>query len=629
MENSDCENSDVFKKPSFLPEKSQTKSKQDIDVEEILCEKCEDEYEIKKEDITVKLKETVELAKPSQTKTPTQPIPYQEPSWGGQPDVFYSIEEMKSGVSLRMIPLDQKSFYSFGRLENCHIVMAHPTISRYHAILQFRSTFSDNDDRKGFYLFDLGSTHGTFLNKERIVPRTYVKVQVGHIIKFGSSTRFFLLHGPDDDQEEESKLTYTQLRNLRKEELEKRQNEYLLNRAKLCGEVAEEESKGIDWGMGEDADEETDLTENPFAMTTNEEMYINDPKKVLRCWFEREGEEINYQIEEKGYGQFRCSVELPIENSTGGCIVAEAVVSGKKKEATYQCALEACRILDRNGLLKKTTQESRKRKLKNWEDDDYYDSDEDNFFDRTGDLEIKRKQRMSQIKKTQPVTDTYETLIQKHMSVLKEIEEIERKLSNMLTAASAVSTEDEENIDSFMSNKNSGQIIDKLELRKQKSILNNLKKDEEHLRKLINFVKPFELPGKKPSPITQIENYEKIKQEETQNELIHKKYAVETNKKEADAFEEKEILPKKTLSDKKTDNVKSVSEEKLINYQNSDDISSISEKNLMKIKNIKKSKEIAKCFSNQYEEDFNNIVWTPPSNQTGDGRTKLNDKLGY
>lgn len=85
---------------------------------------------------------------------------------------------MKSGVSLRMIPLDQKSFYSFGRLENCHIVMAHPTISRYHAILQFRSTFSDNDDRKGFYLFDLGSTHGTFLNKERIVPRTYVKVQV-------------------------------------------------------------------------------------------------------------------------------------------------------------------------------------------------------------------------------------------------------------------------------------------------------------------------------------------------------------------------------------------------------------------------------------------------------------------
>lgn len=55
--------------------------------------------------------------------------------------------------------------------------------------------------------------------------------------------------------------------------------------------------------------------------------------------------------------------------------------------------------------------ESRKRKLKNWEEDDYYDSDEDNFFDRTGELEAKRKQRMNQVKKKEPVTDTYETLV--------------------------------------------------------------------------------------------------------------------------------------------------------------------------------------------------------------------------
>lgn len=85
---------------------------------------------------------------------------------------------MKSGVSLKTIPLDQRSFYCFGRLDNCHVVMAHPTISRFHAVLQFRSTFSADDERKGFYLYDLGSTHGTFLNKERITPKTYVKIQV-------------------------------------------------------------------------------------------------------------------------------------------------------------------------------------------------------------------------------------------------------------------------------------------------------------------------------------------------------------------------------------------------------------------------------------------------------------------
>lgn len=85
---------------------------------------------------------------------------------------------MKTGVSLRTITLDQRSFYCFGRMDNCHVAMAHPTISRYHAVLQYRSTFSETDEKRGFYLYDLGSTHGTFLNKHRIIPKTYVKVQV-------------------------------------------------------------------------------------------------------------------------------------------------------------------------------------------------------------------------------------------------------------------------------------------------------------------------------------------------------------------------------------------------------------------------------------------------------------------
>jgi len=46
---------------------------------------------------------------------------------------------------------------------------------------------------------------------------------------------------------------------------------------------------------------------------------------------------------------------LPIANITGRPQIAEATISGKKKEAIAHCALEACKILDMYGLLRQST----------------------------------------------------------------------------------------------------------------------------------------------------------------------------------------------------------------------------------------------------------------------------------
>lgn len=127
---------------------------------------------------------------------PNPPLPYTEPPWGRVARIPYALEILKNGVIVDSVPLTQQGYFVVGRLPLCDVSLEHPSISRYHAVLQYRGESGEAGEvgeEAGFYVYDLSSTHGTFVNKNKIPPKTYIRLKVGHVVKFGGSTRLFIL----------------------------------------------------------------------------------------------------------------------------------------------------------------------------------------------------------------------------------------------------------------------------------------------------------------------------------------------------------------------------------------------------------------------------------------------------
>ncbi|XP_071483000.1 kanadaptin-like [Diadema antillarum] len=436
----------------------------------------------------------------------TPPLSYKEPSWSGLPSQEYHLEVLKNGTIVSRIALNDKPFHVFGRLAACDVQLDHPSLSRYHLILQYRLV-GDSDHDPGFYVYDLGSTHGSFLNKHKLNAKAFYRMKVGHLFKLGGSTRLFILQGPPDDQEQEAELSITELKELRNKQMleaeeKKRRKQEEEEMEKEKKKLQEEKSGGIDWGMGwdepEDDDEEPDA-ENPFSMETQEEReasYVKDPKKTLRGFFEREDIELEYEVDEKqsGYShQYVCRVQLPLDDAMGNPIYAEAAVSGKKKEAVVACALEACRILDAHGVLRQATHESKKRKAKDWAQDDYYDSDDDTYLDRTGIVEKKRKQRMKKAGVIEEKAETFDSLTAKLSEVDKELEKAEIQLEEAKKAKPASGSSD--SLDDFIASlKAGGTSHDRAQRAKLKLKVVDLRKEQFRLQKLVQLARPASMP---------------------------------------------------------------------------------------------------------------------------------------
>ena len=60
------------------------------------------------------------------------------------------------------------------------------TIHNYQLLL-------DGDNKGAVFLYDLGSSYGTICNKVKLTPHTYYMLRTGYVIKFGASTRLYIV----------------------------------------------------------------------------------------------------------------------------------------------------------------------------------------------------------------------------------------------------------------------------------------------------------------------------------------------------------------------------------------------------------------------------------------------------
>lgn len=85
--------------------------------------------------------------------------------------VSYGIEVLKNGILLETKDLTTQPYYTFGRSPTADVLLEHPSASRLHVVLQFHGS-----SREAF-LYDCGSTHGSYLNKNRLKARVHAPVR--------------------------------------------------------------------------------------------------------------------------------------------------------------------------------------------------------------------------------------------------------------------------------------------------------------------------------------------------------------------------------------------------------------------------------------------------------------------
>lgn len=128
-------------------------------------------------------------------------LKYHEPPEARKPSPRdqWKLFVFKDGTIVDTIDLGTRSCWLAGRdAAVVDLLAAHPSISKQHAVLQFRfvekrNEFGDRIGRVKPYLLDLVSANGTKLNHEEVAAQRYVELQDKDMVQFGHSAREYVV----------------------------------------------------------------------------------------------------------------------------------------------------------------------------------------------------------------------------------------------------------------------------------------------------------------------------------------------------------------------------------------------------------------------------------------------------
>ncbi|XP_077577977.1 smad nuclear-interacting protein 1 [Stigmatopora nigra] len=139
-------------------------------------------------------------------------IKYNEPPEARVPKRRWRLYPFKNDEQLPVMYVHRQSAYLLGRQRKiADIPIDHPSCSKQHAVFQYRVVeFTRADGTTGRrvrpYIIDLASGNGTYLNNQRIEAQRYYELKEKDVLKFGFSSReYVLLHEFSDTSEVDAK----------------------------------------------------------------------------------------------------------------------------------------------------------------------------------------------------------------------------------------------------------------------------------------------------------------------------------------------------------------------------------------------------------------------------------------